>query len=60
VDRGAVVSRSVLWDHCQVGTGGLIDRCLATVLTLGGRYPVPMRWLVHGAGDTAAPSERAA
>jgi NDP-sugar pyrophosphorylase family protein len=28
VGPAAVVSRSVLWDHCAVGARGMIDRCL--------------------------------
>jgi NDP-sugar pyrophosphorylase family protein len=30
VEAGAVVSRSVVWDHCLLGSGSLLDRCLVT------------------------------
>jgi NDP-sugar pyrophosphorylase family protein len=47
VARGAVVSRSVLWSNCRLGTESLVDRCLVSDDAL-----VPPRTNLYGALKT--------
>ncbi len=49
VARGAVVSRSVLWSNCRIGSDSLVDRCL-----LSDDAIVPPHTKLYGALKTAS------